>query len=200
VAAATVKAEFAVMYVIGAVAAAAGSVDGFYLVQRHAMAIVTGDVCVRTVEYKFRLGIVIKGPDFPGDRVVAGVARVIEMTVVRVIFRMARGAIGFYVSKDLGFVATVANRLLVRAQSREASQVMIEKYRLLPLDLVMAVVALRAQRALVRFIVEVTGAAFLGQFDLVYRLDVAVVASDCSVRTEQLIFRIARMIKLRFGP
>jgi hypothetical protein len=163
-AAATVGAEFAVMNIIGTMAAAAASIDRFDSVERRSVARIAGNFGVSAFKRKIGLYVVIECPDVPGDRVMAGVAAVIEIASMRVVFAMTGDAVGFDVRKNpcgligdgLGSVTVLAFVLSMLAQQGECREVMIEEYGIVPVDFGVTILALGTERFLVGILVEMT--------------------------------------------
>jgi hypothetical protein len=92
VAATTVPAELVVVNVVSAVATSAIVVDCFHLVELAAMAVIARDANVGTDKREVGLRIVVKDPQFPGDRIVTGVATSCEVAAVRIVFCVTAGA------------------------------------------------------------------------------------------------------------
>lgn len=91
------------------------------------MAIVTGDVDVRSCERKVGPQIVIKGPYVPGDGVMARTALIVEIATVWIVFRVASNTRGYGVSVFLCFVAVLTFSFIVSAEQRKRTQIMIEE-------------------------------------------------------------------------
>ena len=85
------------------------------------MAICTDDTDVRASKRKARLYVVVKCPDFPGNGVVAGIAAIMEIAFVRVVFTVAGSTVTFRVAKRLRLMAILALILVVHAKERESS-------------------------------------------------------------------------------
>jgi hypothetical protein len=68
---------------------------------------------MRAVQRKARLYVVIERPNIPGNGVVAGVAALMEIAVMRVVFTMAGHTIAFFVTKRLCGMAVFALILIV---------------------------------------------------------------------------------------
>ena len=92
------------------------TVDGGNLVQSDSVAIVTDDAGVSALEREFGLYGVIESPDVPGDRVVAGVAAFLEISVMSVIFTMTGNAATLFTGDYLRCMTTVAFLLFVHAK------------------------------------------------------------------------------------
>jgi len=164
VAAATIRAKFTVMNIIGAMAAAAASIDRFDPVERGSVARIAGNFGVSAFKRKIGLYVVIERPDVPGDRVMAGVAAVIEIAPMRVVFAMTGDAIGLdlrenpggFIGDDLGSVTILAFVLSMLAQQGKRREVMVEEYGILPVDFAVTILALSTERFLVGVLVEMT--------------------------------------------
>ena len=97
-------------------------------------------------------------------------------------------------------MAIVALGFLMRSQSWEFSQVVIEKYRVLPLYFRVTKFALVTQRPFMYFVLEMARSTGLFQCNLKYRLDMTVHAGRGLVCAAQFVVRIPVVIKLRFSP
>lgn len=182
---AAVCAKFSIVHVIGPVAIAAAAVSRFHLGERAAMALLAGNIDVSAGQWKVSLQVMIESPLFPGDRGVAGAAFIVEIAVVRVVFRMARNTGGFGFSECLGLVAVRALcNLVVRAQQRKRSQIVIEEHRVLPIDFRVAVLTLRAQRLIVGVVIQVTRVTSRFQLNVEYGFNVTIVADNHFVAAE----------------
>lgn len=91
-AASAIGAELAVVHVIGSVAVPAVVVDGLDFGQGAAVTLGTSDVGVTTHQREIRLHVVIEEPRLPADRVVAGIAALVKIPVVLVIFAVTGDA------------------------------------------------------------------------------------------------------------
>jgi hypothetical protein len=173
-----IEAEFAVVYVVRAMAVTATTVDGFDFVQRDSVAVVTVDVDVCARKRKLGLFVVIKSPDVPCDGVVAGIATILEISVMRVIITMTGDAVALFVGKGLRGMAIDAFLLIVHAVQRESGEVVIEKHRVLPVHFRVATLALGGQCALVRIVVQVARITVGHEFHVKNRFGVAIDAGD----------------------
>ena len=192
--------ELAIVYVIGAVAVAAISVESCHPGQRHTVAVVAGNVDVSTLERKIGLYIVVEGPDVPGDGGMAGVAAILEMALVRVVVEMAGNAVRRFVRIRLCGMTGIAFLFPVHAVQGESRKVVIEEYRVLPVDFRMAALALLPQDAVVRIVVQVTALAACQKLDVKYRLDMAIVTGDTLVSTEQPVVGMDVVFEKRLIP
>lgn len=174
-ASATIGPELTVVYVVSAVAVPAGAIHVSDARQRTSMAGCTRHVDMRAVETKFRLSIVIKHPDGPLHRVVAYVTTIVKCPLVRIIVAVTVAALASSLGKSLRLVAILTVVPGVIAQQRKVRQIMIKEHRVLPVDLGMAAFTLRAQRALVRIVIQVAGVASLRERYVKNRVGVAVV-------------------------
>ncbi len=141
------------MHIISTVAVATTPVDAFDFVQRHSVAVVTGDIDMGAVKRELGLQVVIECPHFPTNGVVAGVAMILEISLVRVIFTVAGNAATLFTCERLGGMTAVAFLLFVHAVQRESCQVVIEEHRVLPVNFCMASLTLGAQCSLVRIVI-----------------------------------------------
>ena len=133
-AAPAVRSEFVIVNVVRAMAASAVAIYDFDPVQRCAMTGFTLNLCVRTLDWKVRLHIVIECPEFPSHRVVASIAACREVPPVRVVIAVTRAAVIVYVDEGRSLVTVAALRSAVKAQKRKAGQVVIEENRILPIN------------------------------------------------------------------
>ena len=147
------------------------------------MAIIASDSYESPLQGEVRLCVVIKEPDIPGHRVVAGTTGGIKMTSVRIIFCMAGSTVRICIRKNLCRMAIVTDGFAMRSQAREVSQVMIEEHRVLPFDFCVAVFTLCAQRTFVYLVFAVTGLTTRLQCDLEDRFNMTVHARNSLVRT-----------------
>jgi hypothetical protein len=188
------------MYIIVAMAVSATAVDGFDLVQRHSVAVVTSDIDVSTLERKLGLCVVIESPNVPGNGIVAGLATILKIAVMRIIITVARYTGKVFFRERLSGVAIFALVLIVDAEQWEPSQVMIEKYRVLPIDFGVAACALRAQYTLVRIIIKVARVTARYQRDVENRIDMTVDAVYFPMSAEKPVVGMDVMVKERFRP
>lgn len=199
-AAAAVGAEFSVVHIVRAMAIPAATADVFHLFQRHAVTVITAHTDMRADEREGGLHTMIESPQVPGDRVMAGIAAVLEVASVLVIVAVARNAADIFVLKSLADVTALAFLLFVPAEQREPSQFMIEKYRVLPVELGVAAFTLCAEHALVGIIVPVTRIAAGRESGFENRLYMTVVARDVLMTAEQPVIGMDVVIEERFGP
>ena len=197
---AAVGAEFTIVDVICPMTVTAVAGGAFDLVQRHAVTIVATHVDVRPVKREVRLQIVIEGPDIPCHGVVAGLAAVLEVPLVRIVVAMAAHAAGIFVRVCLRRMTALALLLGVHAVQRESCQIVIEKHRVLPVHFRMTVLALLAEQAFMRIVVEMAGVAAGHQLNVKNRFNMTIVTSDLPVPAEQLVVRVDIMIKERLFP
>lgn len=158
-AAAAVGAEFTVVYVVGAMTVTATSVDGFDFCKRHTVTVVATDLDVSAVQREVGLQVVIKGPDFPRDGVMAGITAVTHIAFVRVIVAVTGNAVDSFIRIRLARMTTVTFLFLVHTVQREARQVMVEKHRVLPVNLGMTAFTLRTEQAFMGVIIQMAGIA-----------------------------------------
>jgi len=89
------------MDIVRAMTVAAATVYSFDPVQRHAVTVVTTDIDMRTVEREVGLQVMIESPNVPGDRVVAGVAAILEIALMLVIVAVTGYAADIFVLEGL---------------------------------------------------------------------------------------------------
>ena len=152
---AAIGAEFPVVGIVCPMAVSATATDGCHVFERAAMTGVACNIDMCAVERKVGLQIVIESPDVPADRVVAGLAAVLEVATMRIVLLMAGDAVTISVREFLAAMTCVAFVLEMHAVQRESRQVMVEKHRVLPIDLGVAAFAGHAGGTLVRVLVEV---------------------------------------------
>lgn len=154
-AAATVRAEFTVVDVIGAMAIGT-AIAGFpHRRQRTAVAALAGNIQVGSVQFEICLNIVIEQPQVPGNRVVTGLTVVLEYTVVRIIFEMTADTFAVRIAEQLRVVTGIAFDIAVLTQQREARQIVIVEGGIFPLGFIVAVIALLTDGPAMWFIVLV---------------------------------------------
>lgn len=85
-----------------------------------------------------------------------GIAAIMEIAVVRVVFKVAGSTVTLGVAKRLRLMAVLALILVVYAEERESSEIVIEKHRVLPLNFCVATSATRSQRLFVCIVVQMT--------------------------------------------
>lgn len=197
---AAVGPEFTIVIIVGPVTIATVPIDVFHLVEWAAMAVVAGDGDMSALEQKVGLLVVIERPYIPADRVVAGVAAVKEVAAMRVVLSVTGSATAFCIGESLGGVAILTFILFVHAVQRESCQVVVEKYRVLPVDLGVTALALHARSALMWIVVQVASVTGGREFDFEYRLEMAINASDFLVPAKQPVVGMLVMVKKRFGP
>lgn len=90
------------------------------------MAIEAGNVYVCTIECEIGLGIVIKRPQVPGDRIVARPTVVLVYLVVRIVFQVTCNTVTICAGENLAVVTGFTLDILVFAEPREIGQVMVE--------------------------------------------------------------------------
>ena len=76
----------------------------------------------------------IKRPDFPGNGVVAGVAAFMKIAIVRVVLKVAGNTIAVFVAERLRSMTIFAFVLVVQTKERKAREIVIEKYRIFPVN------------------------------------------------------------------
>lgn len=144
--------------------------------------------------------IVVETPVLPVDWRVAAPAIFGKTTLVPVVLRVARSAVGGRVPESLSLMAGRALGLGVFTEQREPREVVIEKDTLVPCRLAMTVDACVALRSLVRIVFSVTVVAAHGQRDFKDGLDMTEVALEFAVRSAQRIIRIRIVIENAVRP
>jgi hypothetical protein len=79
---AAVRAELAIVIVIGAMTAAAAVSRSLHRYQRTAMTVIAGNIDVCAVNGEAGLSVVVKQPQVPGNRVVTGLTVFFELSIV----------------------------------------------------------------------------------------------------------------------
>ena len=130
----------------------------------------------------------------------AGIAAILEIAFVRIVVSMTRNAVDRFIRESLGGVAALAFLLFVNAVQRESSQVVSEKYRILPVHFRVAALTLGAQHSFVRILIQMTRVAARQQLHGEDRLDVAVVARKSLMPAEEFVIGLHVVIKGRFCP
>jgi len=141
------------MDIIGAMAVATATTDRHHFVQRASVAFCTDDTDMRACKRKARLYVMVECPNVPGNGVVTGIAAIMEIAVMWVFLTVAGSTVTFLVAEGLCLMAILALILVVHAKERESSKVVIEKYRVLPLNFCVATSATRSQRPFVCIVV-----------------------------------------------
>jgi hypothetical protein len=198
--AATVWAEFTVVIIVGAMTATAAVACLLHRRQRTAMTVITGDINMSTVDHEVRLRVVIKQPQVPGDRVMAGLAVVLKLAGMRIVLEMTADALCLGSGKHFGFVAGLAFEIVMLSQKRESCQVMIEPRRLLPCRFRVAVGASVTLLSFVDFVIEMAGRAGGAGRSIKYWFDMAVDTGNGLMRTVQYKLGIPVMVKTRGWP
>ena len=128
-------------------AVATTAVNSLHFAERAAMTVIAGDIDVRTAQFEFSLNIMVKDPKVPGDRIVASVTAPGEVATMRIVAFVAGSTAIVHDSEHLGLVTILAFLLVVNAEQRKRSEVMVEENRILPSDIRVAVFAQNAERA-----------------------------------------------------
>jgi len=137
-----------------------------YIVERvFAMAIVTAQLSVFTIEREIRVLRMVETCVGPRGRVVAGVALFSAAALVGIVFSVTGEAGRRRVLMCLVFVAACAFRLTMLADQREVRRVVVER-RIGPVARVVTVRALGAELAFMRFIFAVTVDALTGSITM----------------------------------
>lgn len=103
-AAATVGAEFTVVYIAGAMTIAAGIANTLHRSQRTPVTVVAGNINMGAIQTEARLRVVIEQPQVPCDRVVAGATFIIEAALVSIIFCVTVDAVVVRADEYRGFM------------------------------------------------------------------------------------------------
>ena len=156
-AAPAIRAEFTVVDIVGAVAVSTAAADRHHLVERASVALFATNIDMCTINQKTCLHVVIERPDIPGDRVVASVAALVEIVVVRVVFTMAGNTVAVFVAECLRRMAVFAFILVVQAEERKACEIVIEKHRVFPINFSVATATSGTQRLFVSIVIQMTG-------------------------------------------
>jgi len=131
---------------------------------------------------------------------VTGIAAIMEIAVVRVVFAVAGSTVAFLVAERLCLMAILALILVVHAKERKSSKVVIEKHRVLPLNFCVATSAARSQRTFVCIVVQMTRVTTRQWRYLENRLDVAINTCNFLVSAEKSVLRVTVMVEKRFFP
>jgi len=195
VAAPAIRAELAVMDVVGSMAGAAVAVHGPHLGQRIAVAVIAGNFAVRALERERRLRVMIEKPDVPCDRVVTILATLGEVATVRIGLQVASRTSGFCRGESLRGMAVFALLFRVRSEQREIREVVVKEHRVLPVDIGVAAFAHGAERTLVRIVVGMARIAGRRERYLENWFDMAVVACNLDMGTGYPVVRVPVMVE-----
>lgn len=198
--AATIETELSVVYIVRPVAVAAAIPESFHSGQRLPMAALTFRVAMRAVERKIGTQIVIELPGEPVHRVVTVAACVRVATLMRIILAMAVDAVFRCIAEHVRLVAAFAVRFRMLAEQRETRQVVIEEYIVLPGGFVVAVVANDALLTVMGVVLGMAVVAGGLESHLENGLDVAVLAFDRGMGTEQGIVGVLVMVEEHVWP
>ena len=113
---ATVSAKLVVVKIIRTMTTTAISADRFHLAECASVTVIAGNSDMSAVQLELSLQVVIEYPQFPGDRVVAGIALPGEVVAMRVVLRVARPATRLHVHIDLGLVAVLTLFFVMNTQ------------------------------------------------------------------------------------
>lgn len=97
-------------------ASAATAAYGHHLVEGRTVAVIAGNRYMRSFQCEVGLNIVIEHPDIPRNRVVAGIATVLKIATVRIVFAVAANAVAFHFRVGLCVVAIGAFSFVVNAE------------------------------------------------------------------------------------
>ena len=123
---ATIRAKFTIVDVVRTMTVTAAVTSPLHRCQRTAVTVIASDIQVSAVYFEAGLYIVIKQPQVPGYRVMAGLTVVLKFASVRIVIKVAADALGASFGKHLGFMAGLALEIAMLSQKRESRQVMIE--------------------------------------------------------------------------
>ena len=199
-AAATVNAKLIVVDIVRAMAVTTTTVDGLHFAERASMTVIAGDIDMRTAQFEFSLNIVVKDPKIPGDRIVASVTAPGEVFTMRIVVFVASGTAFVHDSEYLGLVTILAFVLVVNAEQRKGSEVMVEENRVLPGHFRVAAFAQSAERTFVSVIFGVAGFAACSQSDIKNRFDMTIATGCVLVCPDELVVGIQVVIELRLRP
>ena len=129
-----------------------------------------------------------------------GIAAIMEIAVVRVVFTVAGRTVTFRVAKRLRLMAVLALILVVHTKERKSSKVVIEKHRVLPLNFCVATSATRSQRPFVCIVVQMTRVTTRQWRYLENRFDVAINTCSFLMSAEKAVLRVTVMVEKRFLP
>jgi len=116
VAASTVRAEFAVVHVIGAMTVDTAITRLFHRCKRATVTVVARDIQVGAIQCEAGLYVVIKQPQVPGDRVVAGIALIVKLAAVGIVFKMAADTLRLGLREHLALVTLGTLGVVVLAE------------------------------------------------------------------------------------
>lgn len=102
-----IGAKLTIVNIVRAMAAATAAANHLHASESASVAGLTAHVDVRSKQRKLRLYIVVKSPEFPGDRVMACVAIIFKSPVMAVVFQMAGNAARLDVGKALAAMAVI---------------------------------------------------------------------------------------------
>jgi len=131
---------------------------------------------------------------------VTGIAAIMEIAVVRVVFTVAGSTVTFCVAKRLRLMAVLALILVVRAKERESSKIVIEKHGVLPLNFRVATSATRPQRLFVCIVVQMARVTTRQWRYFENRFDVAINTCNFLMSAEKAVLRVTVMVEKRFFP
>ena len=131
-ASATVKAEFAVMHVIGPVTVRTAAAQPGLCGQRSSVTSLAAYLEMCAAQLEIRLTVVIELPLQPVDGVVAQGAVIREAVRVRVFLTVAFGTLDRRVAEDMRIVARIARFVGVCSQQRETRQAVVEENQVRP--------------------------------------------------------------------
>jgi hypothetical protein len=199
-AATAIGAKLTIVNVVSAVATSAATANHLHARKRAAMAGLAADIGVRAKQWKLRLHVMVKCPELPGDRVMACVAIIFKSTVMAIVLQMAGNAARLDIGKTLADMAVSTLILLVLTEQWKTGQTMIKKYRVLPVNFGMTLLAKRTQGCLVDIVTQMARIAARTQLNLKYRFNMTAFTHNFPVSAKQSIVGIRVMIEKRRWP
>ncbi len=158
-AAVAVLAEASGVRVLAAMAGNAITGNSSTASERGRVAIAARNICMRAIQRKARLRVVIELPRLPERWIVARVALPAECAAMRVVVRVAGDAIAIGIMKRRGCMAAITRRLRVRAEQRKTREVVVEPHPADPVGCDMTIPALCTQLAVMRVFIAVAANA-----------------------------------------
>jgi len=195
-----IRTELAVVYVVVAVTIRTLTSQACLRAERAAVTAFANHRGMRPEKREVGPLVVIEMPLLPVDRVVAGRAGLAESSVMIVIVPVAVDALFGSISEDMGIVTVGALGVGMLSEEGKAGQAVVEKDLVFPCAFAMAIRAGNALRAFVRVVIFVARDTGTFQFDIEYRLNMAGIALDRAVGTEQRMTRVLAVIEVNHLP
>lgn len=180
----TVVAEIPVMHVVTAMTATTGVAHFDCAGHRTRMAGFAAQIEVRTIEFKGCPAIVVKIPERPVSRAVAGSTIGAELSLMNVFVTMTIDAGFRCIIEARRLVAIRAVRIAVRPDQRERGQSMVKQHIDRPAALVVTLATGLAELILMRIIILVTAITICFEKNFMDRLDVAIAANEIGMPAE----------------